>query len=241
MKRIFDAATPELMDLPQPVSAELEQDLANLRSLNRWFGGYRIIHHFLRRWLRANSKIRLLDVATGSGDVPRLIVDYARSRNVPVEIEAIDQQEATIEIARRLSVSYPEISFSCADLFAWGADDAYDIVICSLALHHFSEEDVIRALRKFRELSSGAILVTDLQRSRFLSLAVFVVTETLYREPMTKFDGRLSAARAFSFAEMDQLAKRAGWEQFHHASFFVGRQAIWLDPAPTLFPAGEKN
>ncbi len=38
MKRQFDPAEPELMDRPQPVSAELERDLKNLRQLNRWFG-----------------------------------------------------------------------------------------------------------------------------------------------------------------------------------------------------------
>jgi hypothetical protein len=37
MKRQFDPAEPELMDLPQPVSNELEVDLQNLRQLNRFF------------------------------------------------------------------------------------------------------------------------------------------------------------------------------------------------------------
>jgi len=70
VKRQFDPALPELMDRPQPVTRELERDLANLRSFNRWFGGHRLLCRFLRRWLKPNDKARILDVATGSGDIP---------------------------------------------------------------------------------------------------------------------------------------------------------------------------
>ncbi|PYM02435.1 MAG: hypothetical protein DMF19_03120 [Verrucomicrobia bacterium] len=229
MKRQFDPALPELMDRPQPVTPELERDLANLRSLNRWFGSHRIMRHFLRRWLRPNGKARILDVATASGDIPRLIVDHARGQNVSVHIDAIDQQESTIEIARRLSAAYPEIDFICADLFEWNPSELYDIVLCSLTLHHFSNNDAVRVLQKIRELSTTRILVADLRRARWVRFAVYFVTATIYRAAMTKTDARLSAARAFSFVELRELAKRAGWKNFGHQKFAVGRQAIWIE------------
>src|SRR2546423_13593940 len=116
MKRSFNPAEPELMDRPQPVSAELESDLRNLRQLNRYFGSYRLVEHFLRRWLKPGTEMRIVDLATGSGDIPRLIVDRARKINVKVTIDAVDQQEATIEIARRLSRDYPEIEFVPGDV-----------------------------------------------------------------------------------------------------------------------------
>ena len=229
------------MDRPQPVTRELERDLANLRSFNRRFGSYRLVRHFLQRWFRPNGKARILDVATGSGDIPRLIVDHARRQNVSVQIDAIDQQESTIEIARRLSAAYPEISFYCADFFEWNLSPdlkldglkpssfPYDIVLCSLALHHFSDDDAVRALQKIRELSRARVLVADLRRSRWLTCAVYFVTATIYRDQMTKTDARLSAARAFSFFEMRKLAERGGWKNFRHRKFAVGRQAIWMD------------
>jgi len=217
------------MDRPQPVTRELERDLANIRSFNRWFGSYRLVRFFLQRWLKRNGKARILDVATGSGDIPRLIVDHARRQNISVQIDAIDQQESTIEIARDLSTSYPEIEFYCADLFEWNPAESYDIVLCSLALHHFTNNDAVRVLQKFRELSRARVLVADLRRTRWFSCAVWFVTVTIYREEMTKMDARLSAARAFSFREMRELAKRAGWENFGHRKFAVGRQAIWMD------------
>ncbi len=217
------------MDRPQPVTRELERDLANLRSFNRWFGGHRLLRHFLRRWLTPNGKARILDVATGSGDIPRLIVDLARRQNFSVHIDAIDQQASTIEIARRLSAVYPEIDFFCADLFEWNPPEPYDIVLCSLTLHHFSNDDAVRVLQKIRELSTARILVADLRRARWLTFAVYFVTATIYRDAMTKTDARLSAARAFSFIEMRELAECAGWRDFGHQKFAVGRQAIWID------------
>ena len=217
------------MDRPQPVTRELERDLANLRSFNRWFGGHRLLCRFLQRWLKPNDKARILDVATGSGDIPRLIADHARRQDVSVQIDAIDQQESTIEIARRLSAAYPEIDFSCANLFEWDPPEGYDIVFCSLTLHHFTTDDAVRALQKIRELSRARVLLADLRRARWLNCAVYFVTATIYRDAMTKTDARVSAARAFSFLEMRKLAERAGWKDFRHRKFAVGRQAIWMD------------
>src|SRR2546421_12446478 len=116
MKRRFDLNEPELMDRPQPISHELESDLRNLRALNRYFGSYRLVRYFLRRWIRPNDQLRVADLATGSGDIPRLIVRLARRLQAQVEIDAVDFQTSTIEIARRLSADYPEIDYHCADI-----------------------------------------------------------------------------------------------------------------------------
>jgi SAM-dependent methyltransferase len=227
--RKFDPAEPELMDRPQPVSPELEVDLLNLRQLNRYFGSYRLIEHFLRRWIKPGSQMRILDLATGSGDIPRLVVDFARNVNATVAVDAVDQQAATVEIARQLSASYPEIEFVQGDVLTF-AREPYDIVLCSLALHHFSEADAITALSRFRQLSRQYVLVSDLRRGWLASAGVFLLTALLFREPMTRIDARLSAERAFSFAELRSLAEGAGWTNFGHANFAFARQAIWLEP-----------
>src|SRR3982074_2051129 len=116
------------MDRPQPVSAELERDLKNLRQLNRYFGSYAVILRFMRRWIRPGDRVRIVDLATGSGDIPRLIVDLARKSGAKVQIEALDQQPATLEIARELSAAYPEISYIEADILEWRPEQRYDVV-----------------------------------------------------------------------------------------------------------------
>jgi len=229
MKRQFDSAVLEMMDRPQPLSAELERDLERLRQLNRWFGSHRLVLSFMQRWIKPRARLRIVDLATGSSDIPRLIVDYARSIDAAVKIDAVDRQPPTLEVARKLSADYPEISFSEANILEWQSAESYDIVLNSLALHHFSEEDAVSVLRHCRELSRSFVLVSDLRRGFFLKAGVHLLTAVIFREPMTKFDARLSAARAFSFAEMHDVARRAGWTNFGHRKFRFARQAIWLD------------
>src|SRR6267154_4870730 len=125
MKRNFDATVLEMMDRPQPVYAELERDLERIRQLNRWFGSYRLVLGFIGNWIRPADKLRVVDLATGSGDIPRLIVDYARKIGARVEIDALDRQPATLEIARRLSADYPEISYHEANILEWNAVESY--------------------------------------------------------------------------------------------------------------------
>jgi 2-polyprenyl-3-methyl-5-hydroxy-6-metoxy-1,4-benzoquinol methylase len=229
MKRQFDPDTLELMDRPQPISAELERDLDNIRRLNRWFGSYSLISFFLRRWIKPGARLQIIDLATGSGDIPRLIADYGRKVGAEVRIDALDQQSATLAIAKRLSADHPNIVFIEANLLEWESRETYDIVLCTMALHHFSEEDAVRLLRLCRKLSRKFVLVSDLRRSWFATICVQLLTETIFRASMTKHDARLSMARAFSFFELDQLSRQAGWENFGHRNFRFARQAIWLD------------
>ena len=229
MKRQFDPAVLEMMDRPQPVSAELERDLKHIRQLNRWFGSYRLIGRFVRRWIKPGDNMRIADLATGSGDIPRLILHYARKIGAKVEIDALDRQSATVEIARKLSAAYPEISYHATNILDWSPAEAYDIVLCTLVLHHFSDEDAVRVLRRCRDSSRDFVLVSDLRRGFLATTGVYLLTALIFREPMTRFDARLSAERAFSFSEMRKLAVRAGWQNFGHSRFRVARQAIWLE------------
>jgi len=228
MKRSFDPAVLEMMDRPQPVSPELERDLERLRQLNRWFGSYRLVSFFIRRWITPGAQMRVVDLATGSGDIPRLLVDYARRIGAQVKVDAVDQQTATLEIARRLSANYPEISYHAANILEWDCAEGYEIALCSLVLHHFNNDDAVKLLRRCRELSKRFVLVSDLRRGLLLQAGVYMLTALIFREPMTRFDARLSAQRAFSFDEMRELAIRAGWKNFGQRKFRFARQAIWL-------------
>jgi 2-polyprenyl-3-methyl-5-hydroxy-6-metoxy-1,4-benzoquinol methylase len=229
MKRSFDPTVLEMMDRPQPVSPELERDLERLRQLNRWFGSYHLASTFIRRWIMPGARMRVVDLATGSGDIPRLLVDHARMIGAQIEIDAVDQQAATLEIARSLSGKYPEISYHAANILEWDRPQGYDIAFCSLVLHHLSDGDAVKLLQRCRALSKRFVLVSDLRRGLLLRIGVYMLTALIFREPMTRFDARLSAQRAFSFAEMRELAIQAGWKNFVHKKFRFARQAVWLE------------
>jgi 2-polyprenyl-3-methyl-5-hydroxy-6-metoxy-1,4-benzoquinol methylase len=229
VKRQFNPAELELMDRPQPISAELERDLENIRELNRWFGSYALISMFLSRWIKSGSHLRIADLATGSGDIPRLIAEYGRKVGAELRIDALDRQSATLEIARKLTARYPEIACVEGNLLEWNVTEPYDLVLCTMALHHFSDGDAVRVLQRCRELSRKFVLVSDLCRGWLARIGVHLLTATVFREPMTKYDARLSIARSFSFSEMNQLAQRAGWTNFGHKTFPFARQAIWLE------------
>ncbi|HEX4083558.1 MAG TPA: methyltransferase domain-containing protein [Chthoniobacteraceae bacterium] len=237
MRRSFDEGKPELLDIAQPVNPNLEASLQSLRVLNQYFGAYSLVRHFMRRWLERGRTYRLLDLATGFGDIPRMIVCWARRHGISVRVDAVDLQPATLEIARRASAGFPEIHYFRADARNYCEAMTYDVVCCSLALHHFSDMDAMKVLRRACELSHDKVLVADLERNWFTWACVQAVTAVATRDPMTRHDAKLSVKRAFSYQELGDLAHEAGWRNFGHARFVPARQAIWMcshHEAPTM-------
>lgn len=229
MERRFDPSVPELMDLPQEVSMELQRDLENLTSLNKNFGSHRLLLKFARRWLRPGGEYRVLDLATGAGDLPRELVAWARARGVRLSVDAVDFQESTLSIARNKSSAFPEIRWWQGDARSFDSGSRYDLVLCSLALHHFSDQDAVCILKRCAALSDRWVLVSDLERSYFTSFGIWLLTQFFYRDAMTRFDARLSAERAFSMPEVSALCRVAGWRNFEAGRFLFSRQAVWME------------
>jgi ubiquinone/menaquinone biosynthesis C-methylase UbiE len=233
--RKFDPSLTEIMDRPQPISDDLQLDLDNIEELNRRFGSYELIRYFLSRWIAPGESVSLLDLCTGSGDIPRWIIDWSRGRRSRVRVHAVDFQPATLSIAEAKSKHYPDITYQAADVLQFSAPEPFDFVICSLALHHFTYSEVLQLLRRMRRLARRGVLAADLLRSDLAIVSIYLLTTFWVRHPMNKFDARLSIHRAFSFRELAAVAVEAGWSGFGHRRFPVNRQAIWLE-GPDLAP-----
>ncbi|HZC35575.1 MAG TPA: methyltransferase domain-containing protein [Chthoniobacterales bacterium] len=227
--RKFDPSVTEIMDRPQPVSDDLKIDLETLAKLNRYFGSYDLIRHFLQRWIARGESVSVLDLCTASGDIPRYVADWSRAQRSRVRIHAIDFRPSTLSIAKAKSIGYPEITYEAADVLSFMPAQRFDIVICSLALHHFALPDALNLLRRIRSFACRGVVVADLARSDFGILGIHLLTNLLVRNSMNKFDARLSMQRAFSFRELAGAAIAAGWSGFGHRRFPVSRQAIWLE------------
>ena len=157
-----------------------------------------------------------------------MMAAWARKQGVRLRIEAVDANPTILRIASQTSEDYPEITFTSGNALTFGGDTKYDLVHCSLALHHFSDSDAVTVLQRCNDLSRRDVLVTDLERSYFTRIAVRTANTLLLHGRMTREDGDTSARRAFSFRELSELAWRAGWRNFTHRRCLFCRQAIWM-------------
>jgi hypothetical protein len=229
MRREFDPGEPEQMDVVTEPGPELREDLRNLEKLNRWFGSHALVLRFCRKWFRRGGRYRVVDLATGFGDLPRVMVRWARQNGVDLQVEAWDFSAATLSLAREASRDYPEIEFFQGDVREWVAHGPADAVFFSLALHHFGEEEAEGILRRLAGCGVRRVMVSDLRRCRGLQIGVWLLTALLMRNEMTRHDARLSVRRAFSAAEMKDLAVRAGWPKARHRSTTSFRQVLWQE------------
>ena len=210
MKRSLEK---EMMDLPGHPRELLEDDLKNLRIINRYLGGYRGLLGYLRHFARA-SKVRsfsLLDLGTGSGDIPMAVARWARSEGIDVRIVGLEVDQVTVEVARRQTEGFTEISIIRADVFRPPVSlSSFDFVHASQILHHFSEEEVVALLGVWSRIARRGILVSDLIRHPLAYYGIGALTRLFSRNEMTRVDAPLSVKRAFTLGEWKELFSRAG-------------------------------
>jgi ubiquinone/menaquinone biosynthesis C-methylase UbiE len=227
MQREFSEDNPEIMDLPGQDEAELRLDLENLARLNRTFGGCSAVQKMFRLLAGKMRQVLLVDLASGYGDQGRSLIAHARTHDCDLTVVAVDRVFDTLRLAREATPPHQRMFFVQADArqlpFRNGSGD---LVFCSLALHHFSNEDAGRVLREMRRVGKLGAACVDLVRGRIAVFCIWLLTAVIMRDPMTRHDARLSIRRAFTCAEMRALAQRAGWTSLVHDKFFWFQQAV---------------
>ncbi len=203
---------PEVMDQPGLEPDRHRQALRGLRRLNFWSGSAGVLWPSLAALARGSPRpVRLLDLATGGGDVPICLWHKARRAGLPLVVEGCDVSPLAVEHAtheaRRQGA---EVRFFVADALAGDLPGGYDAVVCSLFLHHLTDEQAIALLRRMAAAAGRLVLVNDLERSRANLLMVRVATHLVSLSPVVHVDGPRSVEGAFTLEEARALAERAG-------------------------------
>lgn len=206
---------PEILDRPGNPPEALGAVLAEIRMVNRFLGGTRAILKPLRRLVEEEGlrEFTALDAGTGSADIPRAIVRFARATSRRARVIALDVDPGVARIAALETRGWPEILAVRADAFRLPVPPSgVDFVLASMFLHHFREDGVARLLRGFHAAARRAVLVNDLARHRIPWLFIRAAGAAMRRSRMFRNDAPLSVLRGFTAEELRAAARAAGIE-----------------------------
>jgi 2-polyprenyl-3-methyl-5-hydroxy-6-metoxy-1,4-benzoquinol methylase len=203
---------PERMDAPDLDPAAHHAALAGLARLNRLSGSAAVVWPSLAKLARAagGEPVRVLDVATGGGDVPVRLAAKAKRAGLNLHFSGCDVSDTAVSHARDAAkAAGVPVEFFAHDALAAPLPAGFDAVTCSLFLHHLDEPDAVKLLAAMAA-AGRTVLVNDLARGPVNYALVWAASRLVTRSPVVHEDGPLSVRAAFTRAEILALAEQAG-------------------------------
>ncbi|MDQ6827657.1 MAG: methyltransferase domain-containing protein [Gemmatimonadota bacterium] len=195
----------EFLDEPGVDPEIVKRSLADVARANALFGGGRAAVAELRRTMRAGARITILDIGTGSGDIPRMVREVAGRDGLDVRTLAVESSAALATTAN--SAELPVI---IGDALALPLRDAsVDIAMCSQVLHHFEHDRAVRLLREMDRVARHRAVVSDLRRSWIAAAGIWLASFPLGFHPVSRHDGVVSVMRGFRKHELVALVREA--------------------------------
>jgi len=199
---------PELMDVPGLDAEEHRRALIGIARLNRLSGTTETLWHPIRELAkRLGRTIRVLDVATGGGDVPARLAEKAARAGIVLDLFGCDINQTAVACAE---ARCPAGQFFVHDMLQDPLKNTYDVVICSLFIHHLSDSEAVVVLNRMKEAANHLVLANDIARSRFAYLAGWITCRLVSRSRIVWFDGPASVRSSYTVDEAKHLADRAG-------------------------------
>lgn len=202
----------ELLDLGHGSDQEVRQNLTEMWQINRFLGGFRALTtHLYPRLAAQQTPITLVDLGTGSADIPVAIACWARQRGLAIQILAVDWSARNLAAASFRINGTTEVRLLYADACSLPLrPGSVDYVISTLFLHHFSPDHLIELLRSAYAWARRGLIMSDLVRG-WLPLAGFKLVQPIFaRTHLTRHDGALSIRRAYTPDELRALSDAAG-------------------------------
>lgn len=216
------ATAAELLDGERLDPGDLTVNLREMARLNRLPGGAGDSLRAVARLLDgpADAEGTVLDAGTGSGDFVRRLA----GRRPRARIIAFDVHPQVLAVARRNLSDTNHVTLLQADVRTIPLPDAsVDVAHASLLVHHLDPADVVTALRELRRVARRGVVVNDLRRGPFAFAVTAVTVLALSRGRYTRHDGVQSARRAYTLAELDEMAAAAGLRRVARTSRLLPR------------------
>lgn len=167
--------------------------------------------HVVQLARERGNALRVLDVATGAGDVPVELARRAAEAGIRLEVSGCDVSDVALaQAARRAALAGITIHLFRCDAAADPLPTGFDIVTCGLFLHHLDEEPTVAVLRNLASATTGLVLVSDLRRTRMGMALACVAPRVFSRSRVVHVDAMLSVRGAYRVEELAALAERAG-------------------------------
>ena len=204
---------PEKMDDPALPEAEHVHALRGLRRINRWTGNAMVAWQPIQELAESLGKrqLSLLDIATGSGDVPLQLLRYAAASGIQLGVDACDVSQTALDFARSSLPAGSRINLFQLDATSEPIPNEYDVVMCTTFLHHLSRADAATVLRKMRDAARKRVVIVDLERGVLNWLLVCFGCHLFSRSRVVHFDGPQSVRAAFTVSEIQILAQDLGF------------------------------
>lgn len=190
------------------------QTLRELDVINTKLGGNDISIDGLNRLLehKNGEAFKVADLGCGGGDILKLFKQWGTRKNKHLELVGIDANPFIIDYARKNLRGMQNISFKTQNVLTREfARQQFDIIHCSLFLHHFNEEELLHLFRSFKNQARIGVIINDLHRHWLAYYSIKVLTQLFSKSAMVKFDAPLSVRRAFKKEELRSLLKQAGF------------------------------
>lgn len=188
----------------------LHDSLDKLAKINRWLGGNKVTIDGLKKLLENHPKsepLKIIDLGCGSGDILRQISTYGKHQGYNFNLLGIDANPHTISYAQQLSLGFNNVNYRALDIFSEKFQSLdYDIVITTLFLHHFKEEELISFLKPVLKKAKTGIVVNDLHRHR-MAYYLFKLLSTTIKNKTIVEDGLTSVLRGFKKEELIKISE----------------------------------
>lgn len=206
----------ELMDDLESSGPIIDQTLKELEIINRLLGGNSVTTKGLDTLLPENTDhIKIADLGCGGGDILKLVAQWASDRGLSVQLYGFDANPHIIKYAEENCADFDNISFETIDIFCEDFKCRnFDIILCTLFTHHFSENDLIRIFHQFKSQAKIGVVINDLHRHWLAYYSIRLLTSLFSKSEMVKFDGPLSVRRAFKKNDFLTIMKKADIHEY---------------------------
>ena len=218
IKTKYRTDDPEIMDDFDLEGDVLKESLDKIAKINQLLGGNKLTLNGVEKLFEKvpnTNLITVVDVGCGNGDMLRKLADFGIENNLNLELIGIDANVFTVNYATDLSRKYSNITFRCQDIFDESFSEMkYDILLCTLTLHHFKNNEIIKLLASFNANSRIGFIINDLHRSAVAYRLFQLICFVFRLNEMSRKDGLTSILRGFKKDELIAFSEKLKFKKY---------------------------